>query len=36
MTALQSQFHDVTLACDESQTIQTHKMMLVDISTVSG
>ena len=36
MTALQPKFHGVTLACDDSLTIQTHKVMLVDISTVSG
>ena len=36
MTALKPQFHDITLACDNSLTIQTHKVMLVDISTVSG
>ena len=36
MTALQPQFHDVTLACDDILTIQTHKVMLVDISTVSA
>ena len=35
MTALQPQLHDVTLACDDILTIQTHKLMLVDISTVS-
>ena len=35
-TALQPKFHDVALACDDSLTIQTHKVMLVDISTVSG
>ena len=35
MTALQPQFHDVTLACDDILTIQTHKAMLEDISTVS-
>ena len=36
MTALQPKFHVVTLAYDDSLTIQTHKVMLVDISTVSG
>ena len=36
MTALQPQFCDVTLASDDSRTIQTHKVMLVDTSTVSG
>ena len=36
MTAVQPKFHGVTLACDDSLTIQTHKVMLVDISTVSG
>ena len=36
MTALQPQFHDITLACDDSLTNQTHKVMLVDISSVSG
>jgi len=36
MTALQPKFQGVTLACDDSMTIQTHKVMLVDISTVSG
>ena len=35
-TALQPQFHDITLACDDFLTIQTHKVMLVDISTGSG
>ena len=35
MRALKPKFHDVTLACDDSLTIQTHKLMLVDISTVS-
>ena len=36
MTAIQPQFHDVTLACDDSRTMQTYQVMLVDISTVSG
>ena len=36
MTAFQPKFHGVTLACDDSLTIQAHKVMLVDISTVSG
>ena len=36
MTALQPKFHGVTLACDDSLTIQAHKAMLVDISSVSG
>ena len=36
MTALHPKFQGVTLACDDSLTIQTHKVMLVDISTVSG
>ena len=36
MTALQPQFHDVTLVCDDILTIQTHKVMLVDISNMSG
>ena len=36
MTALQPKFQGVTLACDDSMTIQTHKVMLVDISTVSA
>ena len=36
LTALQPQFHDVTLACDDILTIQTHKAMLVNISTVSA
>ena len=36
MTDLQPQFQGVTLACYDSMTIQTHKVMLVDISTVSG
>ena len=36
MTALQLQFHNITLACDDSLTMQTHKVMLADISTVSG
>ena len=35
VTALQPQFNDITLACDDSLTIQTHKEMLVDITTVS-
>ena len=35
MTALQPQFHNITLASDDSLTIQTHKVMLVDIITVS-
>ena len=35
MTAFQPKFHGVTLACDDSLTIQAHKVMLVDISTVS-
>ena len=34
MTALQPKFHDVTLVCDDSLTIHTHKVMLVDINTV--
>ena len=34
MTALLPKFHGVTLACDDSLTIQTHKVML-DINTVS-
>ena len=34
MTALQPKFQGITLACDDSMTIQTHKVMLVDISTV--
>ena len=36
ITAFQPKFHGVTLACDDSLTIQAHKVMLVDISTVSG
>ena len=36
MTALQPKFQGVTLVCDDSMTIQTHKVRLVDISTVSG
>ena len=36
MTALQQKFHGFNLACDDSLTIQTHKVMLVDIRTVSG
>ena len=36
MTAFRPKFHGVTLACDDSLTIQTHKVMLVDISTMSG
>ena len=28
-------FNNVTLACDDSLTIQTHKVILVAISTVS-
>ena len=36
MTAFQPKFHGVTLACDDSLTIQAHKVMLVDISIVSG
>ena len=36
MTALQPKFNNITLACDDSLTIQTHKVMLMDISTVSG
>ena len=35
MTALQPQFRDVTLAFDDSLIIQTHRVMLVAISTVS-
>ena len=35
-TALQPQFRDVILAFDDSRTIQTHNLMLVDTSTVSG
>ena len=35
MTALQPKFHYVTLACVDRLNIQTHKVMLVDISTVS-
>ena len=34
MTGLQPKFHYVSLACNDSLTIQTHKVMLVDISTV--
>ena len=33
MTALQPHFHNVTLAGDYSQTIQTHKVMLVSHKT---
>ena len=36
MTALQPKFHGVTLACDDSVTILTYKLILVAISTVSG
>ena len=28
MTAFQTKFHDITLACDKSLTIQTHKVLL--------
>ena len=35
MTALKSKFHDVTLAYDDSLIIQTHKVLSVDISSVS-
>ena len=34
MTTLQPKFHYVTLACDDSLTIQTPKVMLVDISAL--
>ena len=36
MTALHPKFHYVSMACDDRLTIQTHKVMLVDISTVFG
>ena len=36
MTVLKPQIHNVTLACDDSRSMQTHKVMLVDISPVSG
>ena len=36
ITALHPKFHDITLACDDSLSIETHKVMLVDISTVPG
>ena len=36
MTAFQPQFRDVILEFDDSRTIQTHKVILVDISTVFG
>ena len=35
MKALQPKFYDVTLACDDSLTIQTHKVMLVYVTIVS-
>ena len=35
MTALQPQFHGITLACDDSFTIQTHKVMLAVITSVA-
>ena len=35
MTVLQPKFNNVTLACDDCLTIPTHKVMLVEISTVS-
>jgi hypothetical protein len=35
ITVLKPQFHNVTLACDDSRTMHTLKVMLVDISTVS-
>ena len=31
-----AKFHNVTLACDDSLTIQTYKVILVAISTVFG
>ena len=35
MTALQPKFHIVTMECDEIMTNQTHKVRLMDISSVS-
>ena len=35
MTGLQPMFSNITLAFDDSLIIQTHKVMLVTISTVS-
>ena len=36
MPALQPKFQNVIVACDDTLIIQTHRLMLVDISTVSG
>ena len=33
-TGLQSEFHNVTLVCDDNLTNQNHKVILVDINIV--